>query len=219
RVSTSEQIKRIVPVIENLSAKNVFVSVDTRDAVVAEAAIDAGAAIVNDVSGLSDERMASVVASCGVSLILMHAKGNPKSMQNDPSYNDVVTEVNDYLQDRISVAESAGIAPCQIAVDVGIGFGKRHQDNLDLLKHTSRFLTIRKPMMIGVSRKSFLGRTGSGKSPEDRLAGSIAASVLAYERGARLFRTHDVEETRHALNCAQAVLDIQNASITDTSVN
>lgn len=205
-VAEEEQIRRVAPVVEALARRGVAVSADTRSARVASAAIQAGAVCVNDVSALSDPCMAPLVAGHDVSLVLMHAQGAPKTMQIDPCYGDVVREVAEFLADRLHRAREAGIAQERMALDVGIGFGKRPEDNLELLRRQEDFLALGRPLMIGVSRKSFLRHIAAGADPHDRLPGSLAASAIAYRAGARIFRTHDVLETVRALAAAEGIL-------------
>ncbi|MEK8023132.1 MAG: dihydropteroate synthase [Candidatus Hydrogenedentota bacterium] len=209
-VASGDQLRRIGPLVAKLSAAGALVSIDTRNPEVAARALEDGAAVINDVSGLADPEMARVVASFGASLVIMHTKGNPKTMQKEPSYDDVVGEVSAFLEERLAHAIEAGVPPGKIAIDPGIGFGKRLRDNLDLLRNLGALARMA-PVMIGVSRKSFLGALGAGEKPADRLAGSLAASVIAWRNGARIFRTHDVLETRRAIEVARA-LDPESAS-------
>lgn len=202
-VAPSDQLRRIGPLIERIAGEGVLVSIDTRSSEVAAQALARGAAIINDVSGLSDPNMAKVVAVAGASLVIMHTLGSPRTMQDDPQYNDVVKEVSAFLEERVDRAMNAGVARDRIAIDPGIGFGKRLAHNLELIARIDAFTSIA-PVMVGVSRKSFIGALGAGERPADRLAGSLAASVVAWHNGARLFRTHDVQETRRALDVARA---------------
>lgn len=204
-VSANEQKRRILPVITALAAQGALVAVDTRNSDVAAAALEAGASIVNDVSGLADVGIAEVAARRRAALVIMHAKGSPREMQVDPRYDDALHEVGVFLADRVREAESAGVPADSIAIDVGIGFGKRLQHNLALLKGLRAICELGRPVMLGVSRKSFLAGLGAGEEPRDRLAGSLAVSVFAYIQGVRIFRTHDVLETKRALQAVAAL--------------
>lgn len=210
-VSADEQNRRVLGVVEALAGRGIIVSIDTRSASVARRAIDAGAKIVNDVSGLSDPDMLRAVREQNAGLVLMHSKGEPKTMQQAPFYENVIAEVDGGLEDLISRAGSSGIARDCLAIDVGIGFGKRLQDNLELLARLDFFDRHGLPILVGISRKSFLARIGAGVTPSERLAGSLAASVLCYEKGARIFRTHDPKETTFALRTAKAVMEASGA--------
>ncbi len=205
-VEPSRQLERIEPVVAALAAAGVVVSVDTRDAGVAERMLDLGASVINDISGLSDEGMASLAARRGASLVVMHMKGTPRTMQSDPRYNDVVEDVAAHLAERVARAEAAGVERDRIAVDPGIGFGKTPSDNLRLLAAADRFRGLAACVLLGLSRKSFLGAVGAGAGPADRLAGTLAVTALAYERGARVFRTHDPGETVKALAACRAMI-------------
>lgn len=204
-VSPSEQVRRLEPVVGALAAEGLLVSVDTRSAAVAGTLLAAGAAIVNDVSGGADPAMFRVVADHDAAYVLMHSRGTPRTMQADPRYDDPVREVRVELAARRDAALAAGVRPDGLVLDPGIGFGKRPADNLDLLAGLGAFLVLGHPVMVGVSRKSFLGSVGAGADPADRLAGSLGASVVAWQRGARVFRTHDPRETIEALRAACSI--------------
>lgn len=204
-IGTEEELKRVLPIVREV-AKSHPVSIDTRNAAVARAALDLGATVVNDVSGLSDPDMIKVVREYDASLIIMHAQGTPKTMQANPCYDDVISEVRMFLETRIKSAENTGIAPAKIMIDPGIGFGKRLEDNLQLIRNIGTFRDLGKSIMVGISRKSFLKDLGAGDAADDRLAGSLAASVIAFNNGAQIFRTHDVAETRKALSVARHLL-------------
>ncbi|MDP3804330.1 MAG: dihydropteroate synthase, partial [Candidatus Omnitrophota bacterium] len=193
-VSAEEELNRIMPVIDAMAReKNILISVDTRKAKVAEAAISAGARLVNDVSGLRfDSRMASVVAKYGVGVIVMHMKGTPKDMQADPIYTDVVEEVIRSLEESISIARRAGISEDKIIIDPGIGFGKTLEHNIEILRRLDELKILNKAICIGVSRKSFIGRLLHLSNAGDRLPGTIAANVIAIMKGANILRVHDV---------------------------
>ncbi|MDG2270319.1 MAG: dihydropteroate synthase [Alphaproteobacteria bacterium] len=206
-VSERVEIERVLPVIEELIASGVPVSIDTRRAGVMRAAIDAGVALINDVSGLSDDPDAlGVVAASNLPVILMHMQGQPKSMQDDPSYADVVQEVYDALAGRIDACLDAGIAPERLAVDPGFGFGKTVAHNLELLAHLAQFHGLGCPIVVGLSRKSFIGALTGEKTPSARVTGSIAAALKALDQGAQIARVHDVAETRQAFDVWRAAL-------------
>jgi len=205
-VSAEEEWRRVGPVMRDLAAKvDVPLSVDTMKPEVAAKAIEAGASIVNDVSGLREPAMVHVVARSRVGAVVMHMLGNPKTMQNHPEYADVVGEVRSFLTERIRVLEVAGVATDAVAVDPGVGFGKTQEHNLALLQHLDRIVALGHPVVVGVSRKSFIERLGGGE-PGERLPGSIAAATLAVARGAHVVRVHDVRETVRAMRVADAVL-------------
>jgi dihydropteroate synthase len=207
-VSARDELERVVPVIEGLRAAGLeaTISIDTSKAAVAEAALDAGAEIVNDVSALrADAAMGPLVAARNVPCVLMHMLGEPRTMQRDPRYEDVVGEVRAFLQERLRAALDAGIAEERIWLDPGIGFGKTVEHNLSLLRELPRLTELGRPLVIGTSRKSFLGKL-TGRDFAGLAAATVATSVLAYERGARVFRVHDVAPTRDALVvCAATV--------------
>jgi dihydropteroate synthase len=218
-VSLDEELRRVVPVLEALAgrASAVQLSIDTAKAAVARAALDAGATFVNDVTALrGDPEMAEVIARSGADCCLMHMLGEPRTMQHDPHYDDVVGEVKAFLEARLAFAIAAGIEERRIVLDPGIGFGKKLEHNLELLRRLDEFLTLGRPVSIGTSRKSFLGRL-TGRTVGDRIAGTIATNVLAYERGARVFRVHDVAPVRDALVVTAATVRGAWASTTPTS--
>ena len=203
-----EEISRVIPVISAISKKtDIPISIDTRKAQVAEMAILSGARIVNDVSGLKhDKKMASVVAKNGVSLIVMHMKGTPKNMQDRPHYKDIVKDVIKDLRLSVGMAKAAGIKDTDIIIDPGIGFGKAFRHNLEILNSLDKFKILKLPICIGVSRKSFIGKALGLKDPADRLAGTIAASVMAIIKGAKIIRVHDVKEAVEAARITDAIL-------------
>jgi len=207
-VSEEEELRRVRPVVEALAADlPATLSVDTSKAAVARAALAAGAGFVNDVTALrGDPQMAAVVAEAGCECCLMHMLGEPRTMQDHPRYGDVVDDVRAFLEERVAVALASGIAPERINVDPGIGFGKTGEHNLELLRRLDEIVAIGFPVVIGTSRKSFLGRLTGRTDPHDRVAATVATSVLAFERGARLFRVHDVAPTVDALKVAAATL-------------
>ena len=206
-VSPEEELRRVLPVIQGiLSARpDSIVSIDTYRSSIAEAALDAGARAVNDVTALGDPRMAGLMAERGCPIILMHMLGEPKSMQQDPRYEDVVREVRDFLAERAERAIRAGVELENIILDPGIGFGKALEHNLKLLKRLDSLVELGFPVLVGVSRKSFLGKITGCEDPKSRLFGTMAANVLAYERGASLFRVHDVRANKEALAVAAAI--------------
>jgi dihydropteroate synthase len=198
---------RVVPVIAALVAHGVLVSVDTRRASVARAALAAGAALVNDVGALApDDGMLAQVAAAGAGYVAMHLRGTPRTMQDAPHFDDVVTEVEDELRVAVERAIAAGVAPDAIAIDPGIGFGKTLEHNLALLAAIPRLSASGSPVLVGTSRKSFIGRLTGVGAPADRLAGSLASAVLAARDGARILRVHDVAATVQAL-AVQAAID------------
>ncbi len=206
-VSPEEELRRVLPVIQGmLSARpDSIVSIDTYRSSVAEAALDAGAGAVNDVTALGDPRMAGLMAERGCPIILMHMLGEPKNMQQHPRYEDVVREVRDFLAERAQQALRAGVELQNIILDPGIGFGKTPEHNLKLLKRLDSLVELGFPVLVGVSRKSFLGKITGSEDPKSRLFGTVAANVLAYERGASLFRVHDVRANKEALAVAAAI--------------
>ncbi len=199
--------KRVLPVIAALREQtSALISIDTTKAEVAEAAIAAGAAIVNDISaGRFDSRMLPLVAGSGAGLVLMHMLGTPKTMQVNPHYEDVVVEVKAFLGQRIEQALSFGIRQENLIIDPGIGFGKTLEHNLCLLHHLDSFRELGRPVLVGISRKSFLGKILNLEAP-DRLEGTIAAAVLAVQRGASVLRVHDVQAVKRAVTVAEAIL-------------
>lgn len=209
-VADEEQIRRAIPVIRGIRRAGgaMSISIDTRSARVAAAAIEAGADMVNDVSALRDDAdMARVVAEAGVEVVLMHRRGNSADMQvgGGPEYGDVVGEIKDFLTDRVEFAVRAGIAEEKIIVDPGIGFGKRVEDNLTILRRVASFTEWGRPVLIGASRKRFLGTVLGLEQPKDRDAASIACAVIAAQQGAAIVRVHDVARTCQALRMLAAV--------------
>ena len=204
-VSEEEEVSRVLPVIEGL-AGTATISVDTSKLGVAEAALGAGAEIVNDVTALRrDPEIGALCAERQASLVLMHMQGEPRSMQVDPKYDDVVDDVRAFLAERLEAAIAAGVAEERIWLDPGIGFGKTVEHNLELLRRLGELRELGRPLVVGTSRKSFIGRLDD--SPvQERLGGTIASSVLAAVEGADVLRVHDVAEVRQAMAVAQAVL-------------
>lgn len=207
-VALDEELRRILPVLERLAAAEVdaILSVDTSKAQVAERALQAGATFVNDVTALrGDPGMASVVAAAGVDCCLMHMLGDPRTMQHDPRYRDVVDDVKGFLEERVEFAISQGIAVERIVLDPGIGFGKTLAHNLELLRRVDELVALGRPILVGSSRKSFIGEL-TGRAVDERAAGTIATNVLAYAGGARIFRVHDVAPVYDALTVAAATV-------------
>lgn len=205
-VSEAEEIARIIPVIRELkSATSVPISVDTRRAAVAYEAIQAGADVVNDVSALGDVEMAGVVADAQVGLVLMHMRGTPQTMQDNPTYADVTSEVRDELGAALAAARASGIVPERVVVDPGIGFAKNRDHNLKLLGQLSRLHELGRPLLLGVSRKAFLGSLLGGVEPQRRDVGTAAACVVGLLAGVRIFRVHDVQTVREAITVAEAI--------------
>jgi dihydropteroate synthase len=219
-VGESEELRRVEPVIEGLAGgladggTDAQISIDTSKAAVATAALAAGATLVNDVSALrADPEMAAVVAQSGADCCLMHMLGEPRTMQHDPRYDDVVDDVKAFLEERLRFAVDAGVSEDRILLDPGIGFGKTVQHNLELLRRLGELTKLGRPLVLGTSRKSFLGRLLADAQGQeqpaavaDRLPGTIASSVIAYERGASVLRVHDVAPVHAALTVAAATL-------------
>jgi dihydropteroate synthase len=216
-VPEREELRRVLPVLEGIAAAGLRaqVSIDTSKAAVAQAALGAGASIVNDISALrADPRMAEVIAQSGCECVLMHMLGEPGTMQDDPRYGDVVDDVRAFLRERMEHAVRAGIDEQRIMLDPGIGFGKTIAHNVELLRRLDELSSLGRPLVVGTSRKSFIGRIVADAAGESepapiarRLPGTIATSVLAYERGARVLRVHDVAPVRAALAVAAATLN------------
>ncbi|MGN6867308.1 MAG: dihydropteroate synthase [Solirubrobacteraceae bacterium] len=207
-VPESEELRRVIPVIEGLIERGTHaqISIDTSKSGVAVRALSAGATLVNDVTAFrADPEMAGVVAAAGARCCLMHMLGDPRTMQDDPHYDDVVNDIKAFLEERMTFAVKAGIAEERMLVDPGIGFGKTVEHNLELLRRLGEFLDLGRPVVIGTSRKSFLGRL-TGREASDRVAATVATNVLAYERGARVFRVHDVAPVHDALTVTAATV-------------
>ena len=205
-VSAEEERARVVPVVKGLSEMGALVSIDTRRAEVMAAAIDAGAGIVNDVTALTgDQDSLGLVADRGVAVVLMHMQGEPGSMQENPQYENAAEDVFGTLKARFEACEEAGILRHRIAVDPGIGFGKTVDHNLEILNRLDIYRGLGLPVLLGVSRKSFIAKLSRGEAPKDRVPGSLAAVLAAWAQGVRMFRVHDVAETHQALAVAQAI--------------
>ena len=207
-VAVDEELQRVLPVIEGLRASrpDLVVSIDTRHSRVAKEAVAAGASIVNDISGALDPAMVDVVKDAGTGLVLMHMQGDPRTMQVAPHYDDVVAEVHEFLRERVESAVFAGIASEYLCVDPGIGFGKDLEHNLALLRAVERFRDLDAAVMVGASRKRFIGALTEVEDPAARVEGSIAAAVLSVGHGADAVRVHDVAETVRALRVADAIV-------------
>ncbi|MGI8429007.1 MAG: dihydropteroate synthase [Solirubrobacteraceae bacterium] len=207
-VAAREELARVIPVIGGLvgAGTHAQISIDTSKARVAAEAIGAGATLVNDVTALrGDPEMAALVASAGVDLCLMHMLGEPRTMQRNPQYDDVVSDVKAFLEARMELALAQGVSEQRILLDPGIGFGKTLEHNLELLRRLHELAELGRPIVIGTSRKSFLGGI-TGREVDQRVAATIATNVLAYERGARVFRVHDVAAVHDALAVAAATV-------------
>ncbi|MHC4641045.1 MAG: dihydropteroate synthase [Planctomycetota bacterium] len=206
-VTVDEQIRRVVPVIEALCKKiNVPISIDTNSSDVADAALQAGAAIINDITALSDERMGELAAKQQVPVILMHIQGTPTTMQVEPKYEDVVREVLQFLMERAQRAEQFGIPKERIFIDPGFGFGKTLEHNLELLKNIDKFVSTGYRVLVGTSRKSFIGKITSKEKPSDRIFGTAASVSLCVAAGVSIVRVHDIAEMIDVVKVAHAIL-------------
>ena len=208
-VSQEEEIRRVVPVLKRILSvrPEAVISVDTYRSGTAKAALEAGASLVNDVTALrGDPGMVSLIEEAACPVILMHMQGEPKTMQKEPNYQDVVREVRDFLAERAEYAVAAGVRLENIIVDPGIGFGKNFEHNLALLRNLDALVDLGFPVLIGTSRKSFVERITGAQEARDRVFGTVATTVLAFEQGATFFRVHDVRANRQALAVAEAVL-------------
>lgn len=208
-VPPDEERRRVVPVIEALAKAGAVVSVDTRHADTMKAALDAGATIVNDVTALTGSGSLDLVAARGVSAVLMHMQGEPKTMQANPQYANAPREIADYLAARIAACEAVGIARARLSIDPGIGFGKSVAHNAQILARIDVLRELGVAVLIGVSRKSFLGALSKGEKPKERLPGSLAAGLAAVARGADILRVHDVAPTIQALKVWRAIQNAQ----------
>jgi dihydropteroate synthase len=206
-VGVEEELRRVMPVLAGVAGvASARISIDTSKAAVARAALAAGASIVNDVTAFrGDPELAGVIAETGCDCCLMHMLGEPRTMQRDPRYEDVVADVKAFLEERLAFAVSEGVAEERILLDPGIGFGKTVEQNVELIARLAELVELGRPVVIGTSRKSFLGKLTGRENTDDRLAATIASNVLAYERGARVFRVHEVAPVRDALLTAATV--------------
>jgi len=206
-VSTDEELARVLPVIWKLESElKCAISIDTYKAEVAEAALEAGAEIINDVGGLRDPAMAEVAAKAGAGLVIMHMKGDPQTMQQAPEYEDLTGEIREFFRQSFARAISCGMKPEQIAFDPGIGFGKTPAHNLSLIRHIADLRVEDRPLLLGASRKSFLARTSGARDMAERLPPTLAVTALARSFGVNIFRVHDVIENVYALKIADAIL-------------
>jgi dihydropteroate synthase len=208
-ISVDEELRRVIPVIENLRRKiDIFISIDTSKSEVASAALDAGASIVNDVTGgRGDKEMMTLVAKRNAGFVIMHMQGEPRTMQVDPHYADVISEVTDFFRQQYARALDCGIDPMTIALDPGIGFGKTLLHNLELLKQLEQVRINNRPIVVGASRKSFLGKLIGSSTVTDRLPPTVALTSLLRARGADVFRVHDVRENAVALRVSEVILE------------
>ena len=205
-ISLEEELSRVIPVIEGLSKEiEVPISIDAYKSIVVKKALDSGASMINDISALRfDPEMKKIAAQYKVPIVLMHIKGTPKNMQENPYYDDVMKEISFYLKESITIAKDSGIEEDKIIIDPGIGFGKRLEDNLDILKNLSMLKSLGKPILVGPSRKSFIGKV-LDLPPEERLEGSLGALAVAILNGANLVRVHDVKESSRVAKLVDAI--------------
>jgi dihydropteroate synthase len=205
-VPLDEELRRVLPVIERLARETgVPISIDTSKAAVMRAAVEAGAGMINDVAALRGEGALEAVASLGVPVVLMHMPADPRAMQDPPAYDDVVAEVHRFLAERVFAAEMAGIERKRILIDPGFGFGKTRADNLRLLAQLERLVELGVPVLAGLSRKRTIGELTGREQPRERVHGSVAAHLVAVQRGARIVRVHDVAATVDALKVWNAI--------------
>lgn len=208
-VAAATEMERVLPVIEAILQRQpqALLSIDTSKALVARAACEAGVNIINDVTGLKgDPEMAAVAGETGAGLVIMHAQGTPQTMQQRPSYENVIEEVRGYFQQQVQLAVEAGVKPEAIILDPGIGFGKTDEHNIELLRHLPQLMIASHALLIGVSRKSFIGRLLNQPDPGDRLAASVALTALTRSKGALIHRVHEVRPNLEALLMAEAML-------------
>ena len=218
-VPEDEELRRVIPVIEGMIAARcrAQISIDTSKSGVATRALASGATLVNDVTAFrGDPEIAAVVAEARADCCLMHMLGTPRTMQDDPHYDDVVGEVKAFLEERMNFAIAHGISEDRIMLDPGIGFGKTVEHNLELVRRLGELVELGRPVVIGTSRKSFLGKI-TGREVDDRVAATVATNVLAYERGARVFRVHDVAPVRDALTVTAATVTARWTTPTSTT--
>jgi len=207
-IPPQEELSRVIPVISALREKaDALISIDTTKSEVAAAALEAGADIINDVSAFRfDPRMASLAAEKDAPVVLMHMKGTPQTMQISPHYEDLLAEIKSFLREKIDEAQAQGIKKEKIIIDPGIGFGKRFEDNLTLINHLDFFEDLDSPLLVGISRKSYIGKI-LGASPQDRLEGTISSAIVSIIRGAHILRIHDVKAVKRAVLVAEAILN------------
>jgi dihydropteroate synthase len=208
-ISTKEELRRTEPVVKLLAKKiNAPISIDTTKPEVAKAALDAGAQIINDIFGLRDKRMIKVAAQYKAAVVIMHMLGKPSNMQKIIAYESLIDDIAIYLKKAIDSAQAGGIKPDKIIIDPGVGFGKTPMHNLEIIKHLADFKALGKPLLIGPSRKSFIARV-LGSNSQSRISGSLAACVMAAERGANILRVHDVKEVNQSLKIVEAVKNVR----------
>ncbi len=209
-VSEKEELERVIPVIEELVKENVIVSCDTYKSRVAEKAIESGAKIINDISAFRmDEKLIDIIKGSNCGYVLMHMKGTPKNMQKNPFYDDTIGEITSFFREKLELIEKTGIDLERVVIDPGIGFGKRLVDNLIILKKLDEFKKLGRPIFIGTSRKSFIGGV-LNVEVDQRLEGSLATVVYAYIKGAKIFRVHDVKETKKVIDMVWAIENENN---------
>ncbi len=219
-VSEQEEHDRVNHVVATLSGENICVSVDSRRSGIMRAALDAGARVINDISALEfDSKSASVVAEAGCPVVLMHVRGEPKTMQDNPQYSDVVTDVYDYLEGRVQAAVAAGIDRSKIVADPGIGFGKTFAQNLELLEHLTLFHMLGVPILVGSSRKGFIGAVTGVSDASKRAAGSVGAALASAMQGVQILRVHDVAETGQALKVWRRASGFGDKSVVGESIS
>jgi dihydropteroate synthase len=206
-VSSDEEVRRVLPVVKALATEGQIVSIDTSKPEVAASALEAGAEIVNDVTAAASDGMIEILARSGAGVILMHMKGTPRTMQKDPVYEDVVAEVAGFLDDRARQLVERGVSPNSVAIDPGIGFGKTSTHNLELIGGLGRLVESGYPVVLGTSRKTFLGKVTGIDEAAGRDGVTAVTTALGFERGARVFRVHDVASSRAALSLAAAIVD------------
>ena len=205
-VTIDEELERVIPVIQGLAAHASFISIDTRNAEVMQAAIEAGANVINDVSALThDTKSAAVVSQSALPVCLMHMKGTPQTMQDKPHYDNVVDEILSFFEQRLEFCAEQGIEMSRVILDPGIGFGKTVDHNLSIIKNVAKFKTLGCPVLLGVSRKSFIGTLCQEDNPKNRVSGSLSAALYALEQGIEIFRVHDVQETKQAFTIHHAI--------------
>lgn len=213
-IDPTEEIRRIVPVIEGLRGKVPFISVDTRNAKTMEAALKAGANAINDISALEyDPDALAIAAAAKVPVFFMHSQGTPQSMQKNPKYNNVVEDVFAYLEQRLEIFEKNRIDIQMTISDPGIGFGKTVEHNLLLLRNIKRFHSLGVPVLLGTSRKSFIGKISKDEPPDERIPGSLASALWGLSQGVQVFRVHDVKETVQAFSVFEAIKDAERTSL------
>ena len=205
-ISASEEIERVLPVVECLANLPITLSVDTFHAKTAKAVLEAGADVINDISGGRDPRMFEVIADSDCAYVIMHMQGNPENMQNNPTYSNVVAEVREYLEQKVENLEKIGVCRNRLVVDPGFGFGKTFEHNIQIFKSLDSFRSMGIPIMVGLSRKSFLGDI-VGRDVTERLQASVTAAVLAAKQGANIVRVHDVAQTFDGLATVRALSD------------